>query len=80
MTLEKHRGKVIEVYPTEARAAVSFKWRGRERVETVPLYVGVEATKLEVGQTGWMTYNITPSCGLWGFSPFKTEQPIASNG
>lgn len=65
------KGQVIEVYPSEGKAAVRFSWRGRERVECVRLAVGPEAAALEVGERGWITYTTTTSCGLWGFTPFK---------
>jgi hypothetical protein len=69
--MSKHRAEVIEVYKSEGKAAIRFSWRGRERVECVRIYVGVECRELAVGMKGWAIYTMTPSCGLWGFEPFK---------
>lgn len=71
MKSKKYRGEVIEIYAQEGRAAVRFSFRGRDRVECVNLHLGPDASSLELGQKGWMTFTITPSMGVWGFTPFK---------
>jgi hypothetical protein len=71
---KRFRAEVIEVYPGEGKAAVRFKWRGRERIECVKLYLGPECFALTVGMKGWAAYHMTPSMGLWGFEPLKGAQ------
>lgn len=73
MNTQKHRAEVIEIYPSEGRAAVRFQWRGRERVECVSLSLGPSGNQLTVGMRGWMSFHLTPSMGIWGFEPFKNE-------
>lgn len=74
MSALKHRGEVIEAYPQEGKAAVRFSWRGRDRFECVPLYIGPDAKELTIGMRGWATYSITASTGLWSFEPFKYQK------
>lgn len=67
----RHRAEVIETYPSEGRAAVRFKWRGRDRVECVRLSLGPSGGELAVGQKGYAEYWVNVNMGFWGFSPFK---------
>jgi hypothetical protein len=74
---QKHRAEVIEVYRAEGKAAVRFSWRGRERVECVSLYLGPDCSELSVGMRGWVIYTMTARLGLWGFEPFKAQDPMS---
>lgn len=71
MDNRRYKSEVIEVYPSEGKAAVKFSWRNRERVECVRMYIGVNATPLEVGMRGWMRFTYLNNIGVWGFEPFK---------
>lgn len=68
---KKFRAEVIETYPAEGKAAVRFSWRGRERVECVPLRINNDGDMLNVGTKGWASYWVVGQTGAWGFAPFK---------
>lgn len=69
MSAKRHRAEVIEVYDQGARAAVRFRWRGRDRIECVirrgmvPLFT--------VGAKGWASYQRCLGGFEWTFTPFK---------
>lgn len=71
---KRFKAEVLEVYPTEGKAAVMFSWRGQgTRIECVSLYLGPDAKPLTVGMRGWATYHIGVNGSVWGFEPFKNE-------
>ena len=69
LTTVKRRAHVIEVYPSEGKAAIKFRLRGKDRIECVPLHTDNNGGVLVVGQKGNAQYHITPSMGVWGFEP-----------
>ncbi len=68
MKLTKYMAEVIEVYPREGTIAIRFSFRGKSRVECVGL---AGQTDIKVGMKGWASYHMTPTMGLWGFTPYK---------
>lgn len=71
---KKHRAEVLEIYPSEGKAAIRFSYRNRQRIESIKLYMGSDCKSLVIGMKGWATYIVSSNMGIWGFTPFKTER------